>query len=434
MMSNEELFDGFSSYIEASPTAFHAVECVKQTLEAAGSIELKENEKWTLERGKSYFVIRNDSALIAFEIPKGDGETGGYRIAAVHSDSPCFRIKHSPEIRTDKYVKLNTEPYGGLIAYGWFDRPLSVAGRIIYSRDGQLCSKLVSIDKDLLVIPSLAIHMSRQVNDGIKIDMQKDMLPLLSCDEKVELMELVAQSAGVDVKEIVDADLCVCVREKVRTAGAKDEFILAPRIDDLMCVYGCLQGYLRAMDSNAASMNQNAASRNVLAIFDNEEVGSSTNQGADSDFLRSTLERISLALGENAETYRMLLAGSFMVSADNAHASHPNYPEKENPGESPVINGGVVIKHAANQKYCTDAMSSAFFTQVCQRAGVPVQHFYNRSGQPGGSTLGNISTSQVSVRGLDIGMAQLAMHAPVELAGAKDIEYLVRAMCEYFRG
>ena len=418
---NSEL-KGCMQFVDESPTAYHAIANIQGQLDANQAVQLSEDKKWELQPGKTYYVIRNASAMIAFRLPQTF--TGGFMVSATHADSPCFKVKHAPEMASgEHYVKLNTEPYGGLIAYGWFDRALTVAGRLIVRDGDKLTSKLVYVDQDLLVIPSLAIHKNRQVNDGIKIDMQKDMLPLLGCNKDEKLMEVVARSAGISADAIVDADLCVVSREKGRCVGAAGEMLLSPRLDDLMCTYGCLSGFMKAEPTSNV---------NVLAVFDNEEVGSGTIQGADSDFLKATLLRISEVLGEGCEAFQMHLAKSFLVSADNAHALHPNYPEKDDPVNAPVMNGGIVLKHAANQKYCTDALSGARFAQVCDKAGVPVQHYYNRSGMPGGSTLGNISNTQLAMHGVDIGLAQLAMHSVSEVAGAQDVGHLVKAMEQFY--
>ena len=420
-MKNSEL-TGLFEFIKKSPTAFHTVLSVEEELVAKGAVRLYENEKWNIKKGGSYYVIRNDSSVIAFKIPKD--YKAGIKIAAAHSDSPCFKVKSAPEMgRKGDYVVLNTEPYGGLIAYGWFDRPLSLAGRAIVNKNDKPVSLLFNLDKDLLVIPSLAIHMQRNVNDGIKIDMQKDMLPVLSGDENIKVMDLVAKNLGIKAEDILGLDTYLYNRQSPVITGAKEEFILSPRLDDLMCVYGCLRGYVDGKPKGKIDM---------LAIFDNEEVGSGTLQGADSDFLKDITQRISLALKEDKEDYMISMAESFLVSADNAHAVHPNHAENADPVNAPSINKGIVIKYSANQKYCTDAISAATFEAVLKKANVPFRYFYNKSGTPGGSTLGNISISQLSIPSVDIGLPQLAMHSPAEFAGTKDIDYLTKAMKVYF--
>ena len=411
---NQELF----SFIESSPTAFHAVETMKQMLDAEGYQQLLESRTWELQTGGKYYVMRNGTSLLAFRIPKR--EFTGFQVMAGHSDSPTFRIKENPEMETEgAYVKLNVEKYGGLLCSPWFDRPLSVAGRLIVKTDTGIVSRLVKVDRDLLLIPSLAIHMNRKANEEQKYNVQKDMLPLYAmADAKDSFQKIVADAAGVEVTDILGSDLFLYNRVKGTIWGAEREFISSGRLDDLQCVFGSLKGFLAAEEGTSIPMH---------CVFDNEEVGSSTKQGAASTFLQDTLLRICESLGKTAAQYRQLLASSFMISADNAHAVHPNYGEKSCPTNRPVLNGGIVIKYSANQKYTTDGVSAALFRMICQKADVPYQVFLNRSDMIGGSTLGNLSANQVPVNCVDIGLPQLAMHSPYETAGAKDTAYLVRA-------
>ena len=376
-----------------------------------------------LEKGGKYFVMRNHSAIIGFSIPVNDCRR--YHIIASHSDSPSFKIKENPEMSVNgAYVKLNVERYGGMILSTWFDRPLSVAGRMIVRKNGKILEKLVNIDRDLVMIPSLAIHMNRDINGGYHYNVQKDMLPLYSgSGEKGNFMRMMAEEAEVRPEDILGHDLFLYDRTPGTLWGVNEEFVSAPRLDDLQCAFSSMEGFLQGNREESIS---------VHCVLDNEEVGSSTRQGAASAFLKDTLMRINMGLGRTQEEYYMALADSFMISADNAHALHPNYTDKTDPVNRPVLNGGIVIKYNANQKYCTDGVSAAIFKDICDRAKVPYQTFVNRSDMAGGSTLGNISNNQVPVKTVDIGLAQLAMHSVYETTGAKDTESLVKAATVFF--
>ena len=406
-------------FIQTSPTAFQAIDSMRAELAEAGFAELKENEKWSLQPGR-FFVIRGGSALIAFEIPE---KYHGFRIMASHSDSPSFKIKENPEMDVEKkYVKLNVEKYGGMLMAPWFDRPLSVAGRIVIKKGDHYDSVSVDLDRDTLIIPNLAIHMNREANDGYKYNAQNDMLPLYGMENaKRTFMTQIAEAAGVPEKEILGSDLFLYNRMPGSVWGTSDEFISAPRLDDLECAFCSMKGLLEA--SKTGAVRKHIA---MHCVFDNEEVGSGTKQGADSTFLYDTLQRIETGLGHSYEDYLIDLADSFMVSADNAHALHPNYTDKTDPVNRPYVNGGVVLKFNANQKYCTDAVSAAMFRDICKQADAQVQVFTNRSDMAGGSTLGNISNNHVAMPTADIGLAQLAMHSPYETAGTKDLDDLMR--------
>lgn len=420
---HRETVERLFSFIEASPSPYHAVDNMKKRLEEEGYVRLLEGKEWELNVGGRYYVIRGGSSIAAFRIPRND--FAGFQIAASHSDSPSFKIKANPEIEAEgHYVKLNVEKYGGMLCAPWFDRPLSVAGRVIVRDGNNLAVRLVSVDRDLLVIPSLAIHMNREANDGYKYNAQKDMLPLYGCDSaKGKFMEQIAGAAGVQENQIVGSDLFLYNRMKGSIWGAQDEYISIGKLDDLQCAFASLEGFLTAKDG---------VSIPVHCVFDNEEVGSGTKQGADSTFLKDVLLRIAEGMGRSDGQYLQALANSFMVSADNTHAVHPNYPEKACPTNQPYPNGGVVIKYSANQKYATDGTSSAVFAELLRRAGVPWQTYVNRSDIIGGSTLGNISASQVSLGTVDIGLAQLAMHSPYETGGALDTDYMIRAMRVFY--
>lgn len=411
------------NFLKESPTAFHAVDNMKTRFLEEGFVELKEQEHWHLEKGGRYFVMRNGSALIAFSVPQQ--EVWKFHITASHSDSPSFKIKEDPEMNvTDAYVKLNVEGYGGMLMAPWFDRPLSVAGRLVVRENGMLAEKLVNVDRDLVMLPSLAIHMNRKVNEGYSYNIQKDMLPLYGCGEaKDSFWQNIADAAGVEKEDILGHDLFLYSRSEGTIWGARNEFLSSGRLDDLQCAFASMEGFLNGKKQESIA---------VHCVLDNEEVGSGTKQGAASTFLRDTLMRINTGLGRSYEEYLMTLAGSFMISADNAHALHPNYTEKADPVNQPVLNGGIVIKYSANQKYCTDAVSAAVFKDLCEKADVPYQSYLNRSDVPGGSTLGNISNIQVAVNMVDIGLPQLAMHSPYETAGVKDTWYLCRVLEAFY--
>ena len=411
-------------FIDRSPSCFHAVANVAEMLKSQGFRELKEKDDWDLSRGEGFYVIRNDSSLIAFRLPTESGKWAapqGFHIVASHSDSPSFKIKEMPEMAVEEhYLKLNTEKYGGMILSTWLDRALSVAGRVAVKEKAGVVTRLVNIDSDLLVIPNLAIHMNRDMNKGVEYNPQVDMLPLYAdCSrEKKEhmLTERIAGELGVQRESILGQDLFLYVREKGRILGENGEFILSPRLDDLQCVFSSAKAFSESRPKHYI---------NICAIFDNEEVGSGTRQGADSTFLEDVLWRIAEGLGENRAEYLRMVAGSFLISADNAHGVHPNHPEKADPTNRPYLNGGIVLKYHGGQKYTTDAISGARVRELCRRADVPCQIYANRSDVAGGSTLGHISTAHVSLESADIGLPQLAMHSAVETGGVMDTKYAV---------
>lgn len=409
-------------FIANSPTAFHVVESVAKQLNANGYTALKESEAWELIPGKGYYITRNQSSLIAFRMPTN--RPNRFMITATHSDSPNFKLKSNHLAKQgDNYIKLNTEVYGGSIFSSWFDRPLSLAGRVILSKNGSFISKLVNIDRDLLMIPNVCIHMNRNVNSGLSYNAAVDMMPLFAQQGLAEttVKGLLAKELNCNESEIAQADLFVYARTEGTIWGANSEFFSAPRIDNQMCVYATLQGLL-----NATTSDDNVC---VCYIADNEETGSATKQGAGSAMLSDTLERIARATGTDK---MQLLASSMMLSADNGHAIHPNHPEFSDAQNAPRMNAGIVIKNNAAQKYATDAIASALFTSICQKASVPFQYYSNRSDLPGGSTLGSISNTKVSLITVDIGMAQLAMHSAYETAGVLDTQYLIDATKQFY--
>lgn len=410
-------------FIENSPSCFHAIKTITEELKNEGFVEIKEKDTWQIEQGKKYYVTRNLSSVIAFKIPQNDFKS--FNIVASHSDSPTFKIKANAEIEVkNKYVKLNTEKYGGMICSTWFDRPLSIAGRILVKENNAVKTHLVNIDKDLVIIPNLAIHMNREVNDGYTYNAQIDMLPLYGDNSsKGSLMKTIAKEAEVEEESILDTDLFLYNRMNGTKIGSNEEYISSPRLDDLECAFTSLSAFLSENTSNSAS---------VYCVFDNEEVGSGTKQGADSTFLYDVLRRINISLGKTEEDYYRLISSSFMVSADNAHALHPNYTDKSDLTNKVYMNDGIVIKYNANQKYTTDAVSASIFKTICDSVDVPYQTFTNRSDILGGSTLGNISNAHVSLNTIDIGLAQLAMHSTYETAGAKDVTYMIDAIKAFY--
>ena len=410
-----QLFD----FTQCSPTASHTAATVRAMLVQAGFTQLLESQPWDLQPGGRYYTTRGMSSLIAFQVPKADFH--GFSVIAPHGDSPCFKVKESPELRVDgQYTKLNTEVYGGMQLALWTDRPLSVAGRLAVRTETGVKGVLCDIRRDLLLIPGVAIHMNRGVNEGVKLDPQKDTLPLLG-GSQAELKKLVAENAGVAPEDILSWDLYLYSRAQGTVFGAEKEFLAAPRLDDLECVFAAAKAFLAG---------ENRENVTVLSLFDNEETGSLTRQGADSPFLSEVLERISLSCGKSREEHLRAIASGFMLSADNAHAVHPDSPEKSDPTNRCYLNGGVVVKHSP--RYASDALTAGLFQRICQKAGVPVQVYYNNSKIPGGGTLGNLSGSHVALPTVDIGLAQLSMHSPYETAGAKDLDYMVWAMQAFY--
>lgn len=422
-MEFRQVSEDMLDFIKKSPSPYHVVDNIRKQLLEAGFQELFENRKWELAFEGRYFVVRNDSSVIAFTT--GQKNRHGFNIVAAHCDSPTFKIKNNPEnVSGDKYITLNTEKYGGMIMAPWLDRPLSIAGRVVAEENGELVTKLVNIDRDLLVIPNLAIHMNREINKGYEYNPRKDMLPLWGeAANRGSFDKIIAGAAGVEENAVLGADLFLYNRTPGTLLGADYEYVGSPKLDDLQCVYAAV---------NALVQVKTADGINLCCIFDNEEVGSRTGQGADSDFLTVTTERIYDALGYDREEYLMALADSFMISADNAHGVHPNHPEMADGSNRPYLNGGIVIKCNADQRYTTDAYSQARMISICKKADVPYQLYANRSDIPGGSTLGNIAISHISVKTVDIGLAQLAMHSPYETGGVKDTLYLINALKEFW--
>lgn len=425
-MNNEniQITENLISFIKNSPTAFHAVDEIAKILTENGFVRLNEHDTWDLKAGGKYYVTRNLSSVIAFAIPEESEKS--FLITASHTDSPNYKLKAASE--TDafgKYVKLNVEGYGGMIASTWLDRPLSIAGRVLVKSEGKISSKLVNIDRDLLLIPNVAVHQNRNINSGFSYNPAVDLMPLLGAkDQKGAIARLIAAEAGCAEEDILTSDLYLYPRTPATIWGADCEFFSSPRIDNLQCAYTTLMGFCDAVNAGEAKMIP------VYSSFDNEETGSSTKQGANSQFLFDTLTRIADTFGF---ALPCALASSFMVSADNGHARHPNHPEFSDALNVPHMNEGVVIKSNAGQKYTTDGVSSAVFGDICKKAGVPVQLFANRSDLGGGSTLGSISNTNVALNTVDIGLAQLAMHSSYETGGTADSKYMIDAISAFYR-
>ena len=402
-------------FLDASRSVYHTVAYISEILDQAGYTHLPEGDDWTLEDGGKYYITRNMCTVIAFRIPHG--EPAGFLLSASHSDRPSFKIKENGELES-KYIRLSTERYGGMLMAPWLDRPLSVAGRVMVETPTGVKMKLVDIDKDLMIIPNVAIHMNRKINDGYAYNPATDTIPLLG-DRDVKGMfgRMIADQAQ---GRILGHDLFLYLRQKSTVWGIEQEFISSQALDDLQCAWACLQGFLNASESGSVPM---------YCLFDSEEVGSRSVSGADSTMLTSTMNRIARYLDANLAR---MMSQSFLVSADNAHAIHPNHPELADPNNAPVMNGGIVVKFNASQRYTTDAVAAAVFRSVCNRADVPTQTYYNRPDIPGGSTLGYVSLTHVSVPTADIGLAQLAMHSCYETAGVQDSLYLEKAMTTYF--
>ena len=402
-------------FLDRSVSAYHATANLVEMLEQAGYTRLYEHEPWNLVRGGKYYMVRGGTTMLAFRVPKGTPK--GFMISACHTDRPTFKVKGNGELK-GTYTRLATEKYGGMLMSPWMDRPLSVAGRVVVETEDGVEAKLINIDRDLMLMPNVAIHMNRTVNDGYKWNPAVDTIPLLGGkDAAGKFWPLIEKEAG---GKLLGYDLYLYVRQKASIWGIDNEYISSPALDDLECAWGCTRGFLNAKESDSVP---------VLCAFDDEEVGSKSPQGAASTILEFTLERICDALGADIH---LMLAQSFMVSADNAHALHPNHPEYADPTNAPTMGSGVVLKFNAAQRYTTDGVSAAVFAKICSRVDVPLQCYCNRADIPGGSTLGHISLTHVSVPTVDVGLAQLAMHSCYETASLADVEYLERTMTAYY--
>ena len=418
------MYDDLVEFLQESVTPFHAAATAESWLRAAGFTRLEEADYWNLEPGKGYYTTRNGSSVVAWRVP--DHAIGGWRIVASHSDSPTWKIK-TDTVENDGCRRLSVEGYGGMIMSTWLDRPLTVGGRVIVKTEDGIESRLVCIDRDLLVIPSLAIHFQRDINKGHTFNPQVDMQPLWGPAGSRTLTDLVAEELGVDTADILDSDLQLVTRQAPTQIGPDGEFFMAPRIDDLECAATTLLGFLDA------AAETDSACAPVWAMLDNEEVGSSSRMGAESSYLRDVLDRIVDAIPHSGQAMHRAMANSFMLSADNAHATHPNFPQKSDPCAPVRLGGGVVLKYNASQKYTTNAVSGAIFRAICEKADVPVQVFTNRADEAGGSTLGNLQSHTLPIPMADIGLAQLAMHSAVETASVADAEAMTKAVAAFYR-
>ena len=427
MNNTKQLLD----FINKSKTAFQGAHEVKNILDKNGFTEIKESDCWNLNKGDKHYIMKNDSAIIAFEVGSGEIEEDGFRLIGAHTDSPGFRIKPSSEMTVENnYIKLNTEVYGGPILSTWFDRSLSIAGRVTLKSDNVFKpeTRIVDVNKPVLIIPNLAIHMNRSVNEGYEFNRQKDVLPLLAlCNEKLEkdnyLVNLLAETLNVEASEILDFDLFLYEYAEGTLVGLNEELISCGRLDDLWMVFAGLKALTESNEIKATK---------VLVALDNEEIGSLTSQGANSSILENILERIALGLKKDREGFRRALSNSVMISADLAHAIHPNYTEKCDPTNKPVLGGGPVIKIAASGSYSTDSFAAGIFKGICEKAGVPCQVFVNRSDMRGGTTIGPITAAKLNIPVIDMGAPLLSMHSIRELASVKDNEYTIKAFTEFF--
>ena len=403
---------------------FHYVDNARELLLKAGYVELNEANKWKITANSKYFVVRGDSSLIAFKTPKAFDNLY-FHIVASHSDSPTFKLKSSPYVGDGHYSKLSVEGYGGMINSSWLDKPLSIAGRVVVENNGALQTRLVDIDKDLLVIPNVAIHQNRDINDGYKYNHAIDMLPLAGLDKADNYFDALLKTLVLKENErLLGSDLYLYNRQRACLLGLNDEFIGSPKLDNLECAYLSLLGLIDTKNVNGLA---------ICACFDNEEIGSESTNGADSTFLIDTLTRVAFALGLNdEEDLQVAAAKSFVLSADNAHAVHPNHPELYDSNVKSYMNEGIVIKYNSNLSYCTTGVSAAYVKKLCENSSIPYQEFANKSGSRGGATLGRISLSHFSANTADIGLAQLAMHSSFEVAGSKDVEYLYKLAKVFF--
>lgn len=418
-MESNATLTGLMEFLQRSPGCFHAVKNIREMLEAAGFQPLTETETWSLQSGGNYFVTRNGSSLIAFRLPKAAPHR--LRLTAAHTDSPTFKLKPGPALTDGGLTRLNVEQYGGAIRQSWLDRPLSVAGRVLVEEQGSLRQVLVAPDRDLLLIPSLAIHFTTPDQDAPSV--QSNLLPVLTASGEPAVLDDLLRLCGLEPETVAGMDLYLTCREEPKRWGLKNEFLSAPRLDDLACCYGTLEGFLSS-EADADAL--------LYCAFDNEEVGSTSRQGAASTFLRDTLERLFQFFDLTSDQHHAILARSILVSADNAHAFHPGYPAAADPVNRPRLNGGLVLKHQAAQKYTTDGVTAALCRMLCKAHDIPLQEYTNHSDQRGGSTLGNLSNTQVSLRAMDIGLPQLAMHSAFETMGAEDPDSLAEFAKAFF--
>lgn len=428
----ERFAKDFIDFIDKSPSSYHVTKNCSDILDKNGFVRLEPKDEWKINKGGKYYIKKTSSTIMAFIVSENINEGSGFRITGSHTDSPCFRIKPNPEMTVGNIIRLNTEVYGGPILSTWFDRPLSIAGRVIVKSDNKFKPGTinVNIDRPLMTIPNLAIHQNRTVNQGVEINKQNDVLPVLGLiNEKFEkeefLINLVAKECGIEKNDILDFDLYLYTYEKACLLGVNNELISAPKIDNLASVYAGLFALIEGINDKEQI--------NVFVGFDNEEIGSSTKQGADSNYLLNFLERIYLSLGIGREEFLRGISNSFLVSADGAHAAHPGFLSKMDPTNMPKLNEGVVFKISANQRYTSDAYSIGVIKQIIKDKKIKTQNFVNNSNEVGGSTIGPISSTHLEIDSLDLGLPMLAMHSVRELCGTEDLFYLKELIKEFFK-
>ena len=415
-------------FLKNGSSPFHVVEKTEKILQKEGFQKLDIKDKWNIEENQKYYVVKNDSAIIAFTTGNKEILKEGFKIIGAHTDSPSIKIKPQPEFEDeDYYLKLNTEVYGGPILNTWFDRPLTIAGRVSILKDGEIENININFKEPLLIIPNLAIHLNRKINEGQKIDKQKDLIPIMKTieeDEEIEdyLIQLIADRLDINKDNLLDFDLYLRDTEAPIIMGSEKEFLSAGQIDDL----GMAQAGLQAL------INSNEPGFNLLVLFDNEEIGSNTDVGADSPLLSNLLERIVYALNQSREDYLQIIENTFMISADMAHAVHPNYADKHDPTNKPVINNGPVLKVSSNRRYTTDSYSGGYIKKLCKENNIPYQNFVNNSNEKGGSTIGPINLRHLGVKSVDIGNAVLSMHSIRELYGLKDHEWMIQLLTAFY--
>lgn len=413
----------FAQFLNQCHSTYHAISAMEEQLKEAGFIQLKENSTWRLENNRFYYVVRNQSSIIAFKIPE-IANVRSLNIVASHSDSPCLKIKPNEDLASDRYNRLNVEVYGGPLLATWLDKPLSIAGRVTIKQNGRLVSKLVDFDEDCAIIPNVAIHQNREANSGYKWNPVTDLVPMYGLAPKEKsFKKVLAEKLEVALEDIYSHDLFLYNRQPAMVWGSQKELISAGRIDNLESAYTSLQAFINSYSKGAI---------NLFAVFDNEEVGSTTKQGMASSFLKDVIERMFQAFYYVNSDIKAILANSFLVSADNAHAVHPNHPELYDGNNGCSLNKGVVIKASASQSYVSDAISSAITRWLCEKAEVPYQYFANRSDSRGGSTQAAISTINLPINAVDVGLAQLAMHSSYETAGSYDVDYMIRFLSEFY--
>ena len=428
-MENKELYrdqqsllDGLFAFLDKSVSPFHSAAAACEILEKEGYTLCPEGQAWQLNEGGRYYTTRNGTAVLAWRMPQG--KLTGWHATASHSDSPTWRIK-VPDIKEGGYLKAETEGYGGMIASTWLDRPLSVAGRLLVKTADGVKTRLVAPDRALLCIPNLCIHFDREANTGKNWNYQVDLQPICGLENGRSLMEILAAEGGVSAEDILAHDLVLCIRQKAERVGVDNELFMSGRIDDLECAYTTLCGFL-------AGEGREEGRADIWCMFDNEEVGSSSRQGAQGTLMADTMARIEEAMGVTREESVRARTNSLLLSADNGHATHPNHPEKSDPRNPVRLGGGILLKYNASQTYTTSGLTAAAFQRICEKAGAAVQIFANRADVRGGSTLGNLLGHQIAIPMVDIGLAQLAMHSAVETASCDDVTAMVKACTVFY--